>query len=406
MAINFSSLKQYKIYALIFSLIILFYSSGCGKLYLKDDLPATSEKGYVQFNTYSGLLNGKIYRIQGDKKVLEGSVRAGRDFRLAKIPGDYVFVVEYPSTVGTYRKKIEAQIVKDMILNVTLDVFNVRISESMQATTTSYNFKKPTVGENYIPVNIEPKSIEFVISALKDEDVSTRCAAIEILGKNIFLVDEKIIACLNEIVEYDPKYYVKKRAKDVLKALGQKVTKYSRPLYDNFIAEKTLCMIQENDIKHYNMFIDEDKYIIENKDVNNVWCSIKPQIKWPKDYNIILGTKWESGVNNYGFGLIFGTNKKDFHSFLISANGYAVSELVVNNAPSSHFDWVKNYSIKEDRSINYLKIEVRGNDIAYYVNNSYIGNIKNNLNLEDPIVGVIVSNIQKVGFRYLKITKP
>jgi hypothetical protein len=135
---------------------------GCSGIKVKDDLSPEMAKGFVKFyrmRSDPGTLCPEIYSVdeKNKKSMLEGEIPwpgiwADRGvLQLARIPGNYTFIVEK----GTARQVIHVKIVEGMVTPVSVIISDVKkTSESFGRTTTyTTTFKMGIVVEAPIPLS-------------------------------------------------------------------------------------------------------------------------------------------------------------------------------------------------------------------------------------------------------------
>lgn len=113
---------------------------GCAALFITDRVPEGSPKGYVEFYELRPRLYGhEIYSVQNDTKIYEGQMFAPTVFhqkswrRVAKIPGDYDFVIEFGAPQKLFKmppqtvRKVRVKILEDMLTLVRIELLTLDV---------------------------------------------------------------------------------------------------------------------------------------------------------------------------------------------------------------------------------------------------------------------------------------
>ena len=151
--------------------------------------------------------------------------------------------------------------------------------------------------------------------------------------------------------------------------------------------------------------VNNGDYHFDHKREDGGWTStIEKKINTSRDFRITAQIKKVSGINNNGFGLIFGRQDSDNQNeFFISSNGSYNIKNIENGTASYPKNWTKSSHIKTgDGAFNYLKVEKKGNALEYYINSNLVHTIYATKFYGDR-VGFIVYGNQKVSIGYLSM---
>ena len=385
---------------------ILLVLPGCATITIKDDLPPTSPKGYVEFR--SPALQFEVYRADG---VLEGTSSSfGAAIRIAKLPGVNDFIIKHQ----TYSKKLSVNVIEGMktVGTVDWDVIDRTSSTSSfgayRTTTTSWTYyTNLTVGTSPIPMLINSKNIESVYAALDDPDKETRFVALMDLQNSNISPDDRLISRINEVFLFDTVPWIRTQAEALLNTFGKKqFTTENLLLLDNFV-NNTAGWPEWSD-NQSSSFFGIDQYIMEPKTDTCIWSTVKLPPNLPPNYNIEAVSIWKSGVNDSEYGLLLGSDISNFYFFGLAGNAWAlIRELKDNKFQPDPMGWKANAAINSgDRfAANRQRVEVRGDKFFYYVNDMVAGAAMNTANAANQIVGFRVCKQEKVAFEQIKITK-
>ncbi len=147
--------------------------------------------------------------------------------------------------------------------------------------------------------------------------------------------------------------------------------------------------------------IRDGYYYFEHKQPTKSYNSYQTiEIDQSKDFVIETKIKKISGIQNNGFGLLWGRNdNSDQFEFYISANGY----FRINDNDSEIKPWEKTSLINQgNNAINTLKVEKKGDFFNFYINNQYVHSTKFRAFYGDKI-GFHIENDQKIAIDYFKI---
>src|SRR5579872_3882254 len=152
----------------------------------------------------------------------------------------------------------------------------------------------------------------------------------------------------------------------LLAAIVSKTIAQSPVIKDDFLTNKSGW--EESQFKLFS----NGNYIInasEEGDQSVINFFLDPQ----KDYTISADFTQQSGLNDNGFGLVWGSGKTNLNLFLISSDGdYAV----YSGDPSQLKNWAHTDAIKPIGNLNQLKIESTGGTVSFFINGTKVEELK------------------------------
>jgi hypothetical protein len=146
------------------------------------------------------------------------------------------------------------------------------------------------------------------------------------------------------------------------------------------------------------------KYRIRSKNDECHRAGILPAFDRPQNFDIELVSTGRTNVDTQGYGLVFGSDRENAYNFLITGTGRAKVELYQNGSQPALIPWNDASAGKaSETTANRQKIEARGDMLRYYVNDRYVGEIRNELDGKDWFLGLVVCGKQTVEFDRLKL---
>jgi hypothetical protein len=389
-------------------LAAMFILPACApKIDIVDHLDPARPKGYIELFSPDDL-RVSIYCLQDgqeeDTPFPLLPAPGGRGVRIAKAPGDYTFIVKHRS----FKQKINVRIVENAVVFVTAyrDVVSQRTSvdnRGGQTVNIAY-YVDLRVGTHPVPMARDAAALALLMAALSDSEGRTRLHAVEGLDKMEISKNREVLTALNEVAMFDPHVKVRKAVNAVLKRGGggpkwpEKATVLGGQdaYYRGWAIMKDAAGVSS---------LEAGKYTLESITSDCTWDTIRPAIAPPQNYDVELASAWKSGLQNREYGLVLGHNKK-FYSFGISCSKQANLQSFKNGEVEADLlPWKSATTIcqGDGRAANRQRIEVRGENISYYVNDALIGTIKDELGGDDRFFGVKVCGKQKVVFEELSI---
>ena len=151
--------------------------------------------------------------------------------------------------------------------------------------------------------------------------------------------------------------------------------------------------------------LNNGDYIFDHKRETGGWSStiVKP-IDKSRNFSITGQFKKISGIQNNGFGLLFGQkNNENRNRFFISADGSFVISKTKNGQQSYIKNWTKSSHIKTGNgAYNYLKVEKEGSSYKYFINSNLV-HTSYSTDMYGDRIGFIVYEKQKISVGYLSL---
>ncbi|HEX9021451.1 MAG TPA: hypothetical protein VF903_09335 [Nitrospirota bacterium] len=147
------------------------------------------------------------------------------------------------------------------------------------------------------------------------------------------------------------------------------------------------------------------KYLVQSENDGCHWAGITPSFDQPHDFDVELVSEAKSKADALGHGLSLGVDRENIYNFLTTGNGEAKVELYRNG--ESQPDPVPGKAVASGKPSETMttrqKIEARGDTLRYFVNDQYVGEIKNELAGNGWFLGLAVCGKQRVEFDQLKL---
>lgn len=175
--------------------------------------------------------------------------------------------------------------------------------------------------------------------------------------------------------------------------------------YEDFSSNKNNWAVYRN-APYYDAYFQDASYIMETKNNRKSVEVIPLPSGLPPNFDVELISVWQKGVNNSAYGLVLGESRESHYLFGVSGNGQSVIWVTDKNVPvDDAMPWKAGTArVGDGKTVdNHQRVEVRGNQLYYYVNNQLLTSIKSVYPLK--VVGVSVSHPQRVAFTMLKITQ-
>lgn len=150
--------------------------------------------------------------------------------------------------------------------------------------------------------------------------------------------------------------------------------------------------------------VTNNSYVMESR-IEGWWFSTKPiTINQDEDFRIECSLKKIAGVDNFGYGLIWGLkDDKNYYHFVITGEGLFGIARVQEGNYTYIIPWATPNSINRYNSTNTLTVEKKGDQLQFLINESIVGKIK-----FEPFfgnrVGFTVWNKQTINFDDLIVT--
>jgi len=144
--------------------------------------------------------------------------------------------------------------------------------------------------------------------------------------------------------------------------------------------------------------------VIDSK-LGGWWVASKPiAINQQEDFRVECKVTKVSGVNNFGYGLIWGLkDNKNYFYYAISADGQFTVTRMQEGIATRVIPWAIPNSINRFTASNKLTLEKKGNEIQFFLNDSFVGRIPFE-KFFGGNVGFTVWGTQKIIFDDLVVT--
>ena len=174
-------------------------------------------------------------------------------------------------------------------------------------------------------------------------------------------------------------------------------------VYDSFNSNKNGWATGGSD--EYNLSLSNGKYYFEYKGTKG-WTTTKSfYVDKQRDFKIEASIQKINGTQKNGYGIVFGRkDKENQYQFIVTANGNFAIDKYDNGNFSSIINWTANSAIKKGNyQYNTLKIEKRGSQYRFFINNAQVYSTYN-LNLYGSRYGFSLFDPQKVAVDYFNIS--
>ncbi len=131
------------------------------------------------------------------------------------------------------------------------------------------------------------------------------------------------------------------------------------------------------------------------------------------DFILDVDATQVSGPDNNSYGVIFryGLEAKEFYTFLISGDGFYVFTVdgADRDEPELLVDWTESSAINKGAQTNHIKIAAVGENMKYYVNDQFLGEVQDT-RFGTGVVGFFTGSLDEggvqVSFDNLVISQP
>ncbi|WP_439127338.1 hypothetical protein, partial [Polaribacter sp.] len=141
-----------------------------------------------------------------------------------------------------------------------------------------------------------------------------------------------------------------------------------------------------------------------NRDKGGWSSTISKYINTDRDFKILADIKKISGIQNNGYGIIFGReDSSNQNLFYINGNGSYSIKRVKNGSDNYLKNWTSSSSIRKGNgAYNVLKVVKNGKNLEYYINNTKVYTDYSPEFFGDRL-GYIIYNKQKISIAYLSV---
>ena len=175
-------------------------------------------------------------------------------------------------------------------------------------------------------------------------------------------------------------------------------------LVENFNASENAWTVPAGD-KMVHAGFSNGKYIIQSKNDECHWSGNTPSFDRPHNFDIELVSTSKSKADAQGHGVALGSDRENAYNFFIAGSEQTKIELYKNGDPQPALVTWKEEAVGKasDTAVNRQKLEARGDMLRYYLNDRFIGEIKNELDMKAWYLGLAVCGKQTVEFDQFKL---
>jgi hypothetical protein len=149
--------------------------------------------------------------------------------------------------------------------------------------------------------------------------------------------------------------------------------------------------------------VTDGGYVMEGKVVGFRVASKPVAINQQEDFRIEGTVTHASGVNNFGYGLMWGVKDRSYYYFAITSDGQFTVTKVVDGAASRLIPWATPNSFNRFNGTNKLTIEKKGNEIHFLINDAFAAKVDFQPFFGERL-GFVVWNKQRIIFDNLVVT--
>lgn len=174
-------------------------------------------------------------------------------------------------------------------------------------------------------------------------------------------------------------------------------------IFDGYTDNKNDWSTSQNE--NVNLEIKNGNYYFDHKRANGGWSStMKQYIDTSRDFKILADIKKESGIQNNGYGIVFGRlDSNNQNLFYVNGNGsYSINKM--KNGNNNYLkEWTSSSAIRKGNGgYNVLKVVKVGSKLEYYINNTKVYTDYSPEFFGDRL-GYIVYDRQKISIAYLSV---
>ena len=260
--------------------------------------------------------------------------------------------------------------------------------KTLKAWTESDKVKKGNYGVNILKITKKSNTLTYYVNG---NSVHTETYKTFVGNKMSFILykDQKIS------IDYIRVKYLSNS--NSTNTLGKTI------LFDGFTDNKNNWAIKNTN--EVNLELAKGDYSIDHKRDKGGWSSTIPKyIDKTRRYRITGQFKKVSGINNNGYGLVFGRKDNDNQNqFFISGDGSFIIKKTENGTTTYPKNWTKSSHIKTGNgTTNYLKVEKNVGNYKFYINSKLVYTNYETKSYGDR-VGLITYGRQKISLGYLSI---
>ncbi len=145
-------------------------------------------------------------------------------------------------------------------------------------------------------------------------------------------------------------------------------------------------------------------YVLDNSNESNIFNATLPVSLDPfMDYSIETSIKQTKGVENFGYGLIFGgKDASNFFAFTVTGSGYYLVYFYNKGHIKKLTEWQESSAINTTGNYNVLKISKTKGVVYFYINGTQVFSMQGR-NYYSNHYGFILNNKMTIAADFLKI---
>jgi hypothetical protein len=144
-------------------------------------------------------------------------------------------------------------------------------------------------------------------------------------------------------------------------------------------------------------------YVMEGKVAGFRVASKPVAINQQEDFRIECTVTHVSGVNNFGYGVMWGVKDRSYYYFAISSDGQFTVTRVVDGAGTRLIPWATPNAINRLNATNKLTVDKKGSEVYFLINDTFAAKIEFQPFFGDRI-GFAVWNKERIIFDNLVVT--
>ncbi len=174
--------------------------------------------------------------------------------------------------------------------------------------------------------------------------------------------------------------------------------------YDSFQKNQSNWVTVASEYR--NIYLQNGKYILQNNDEQlSAHSLIEIPLNTRDNFNFKVVTSWHEGVDNFPYGLVFGSNGNNSeYQFVITADGYFNFYHLFEGEFKNIMKYKRvNNTTLMNKGLNTLEISKSGDHYSLSINGFGMGNIPFS-GFYGNKLGLVVHNEQKVSFDNLEVS--
>jgi hypothetical protein len=173
----------------------------------------------------------------------------------------------------------------------------------------------------------------------------------------------------------------------------------SVPIINDLIQKSTNWSAEKNE--DHTLTKNGTEYIVERKKETSYSIpTVIAELDNESNWSIECDSEWHSGVDNIGYGIVFGRKNSSFFTFQISGNGQYTFGKFIEWSYTKILDWEEHNSINK-WSNNHIEIRNIENKLTFIINGIPVNTVD-----AEPFFGNYfgfkVTNNQKISFKNFK----